>query len=154
MCSMINIRAAFETDIPQILKIEQESFSVPWTHGQLLREIYNEESFFLLAVEKNDVLGFVILRCSEYEAQLFQIAVCGRHRRRGVADKMMAAALCHFFKFRQAAEKTPIKLTLEVRTGNTAAIKLYEKHGFNFVANRKNYYTHPTEDAVVMMREV
>ena len=145
---MIIVRAALETDIPQILKIEHEAISPPWTHGALLGEIYNENSFFTLAVEDDNVLGFVILRCSEEESQLLQIAVETQNRRRGIADMLMDA-VC-----RRAASMPPMKVLLEVRAGNAAAINLYKKHGFVSVAVRKNYYTHPVEDAAVMMREM
>ena len=148
---MIKIRDAFEADIPQILSIEHEAISPPWTHGALLSEIYNDDSFFALACENDEagsVLGFIILRCCGDEAQLLQIAVCSGSRRRGVADMLMAAALGH------AAEKHSIKIFLEVRESNTAAICLYKKHGFAIVTVRKKYYTSPTENAAVMMREL
>ena len=150
MYSMIKIRAASEADIPQILEIEHEAISPPWTHGALLGEIYNEDSFFALAADDDNVgnvLGFIILRCSDDEAQLMQIAVSSQNRRRGVADMLMAAALRH------TAEKSPMKIFLEVRESNTAAVNLYKKHGFVTIAVRKKYYTNPTENAVVMMRE-
>ena len=41
-------------------------------------------------------------------------------------------------------------VTLEVRAGNAAAIALYQKNGFVPVGRRKNYYTAPTEDAILM----
>ena len=148
---MIKIRAASEADIPRILEIEHEAISPPWTHGALLSEIYNDDSFFALAYENDDagdVLGFIILRCPDAPAQLLQIAVGAHSRRRGVADVLMAAALRH------AVKKLPVKIFLEVRESNTAAINLYKKHGFVTVAVRKKYYTNPVEDAAVMMREL
>ena len=39
--------------------------------------------------------------------------------------------------------------TLEVRAGNTAAIQLYEKHGFLLAGRRRNYYEKPVEDALI-----
>jgi ribosomal-protein-alanine N-acetyltransferase len=39
---------------------------------------------------------------------------------------------------------------LEVRSGNKAAQALYEQAGFRAIARRTNYYSDPTEDAVVM----
>ena len=41
-------------------------------------------------------------------------------------------------------------VTLEVRAGNAAAVALYHKWGFLPVGRRKNYYTAPTEDAILM----
>ena len=151
---MIKILAAMEVDIPRILEIEHEAISPPWTHGALLSEIYNDDSFFALATENGDVLGFIILRCSDEDAQLLQIAVSGKSRRRGVADMLMAAALGHVAALRHADERSPKKIFLEVRERNTAAISLYQKHGFVTIAVRKKYYTNPVEGAAIMMKEV
>lgn len=43
-------------------------------------------------------------------------------------------------------------MTLEVRPSNAAAIALYEKHGFAQVGRRKDYYTDPREDALLLTR--
>ena len=145
---MIHIRQAAESDIPRILEIENEAISPPWSHGALLSEIFSEKSFFALAVENGDVLGFVILRCSDEEAQLLQIAVCGQNRRRGIANMLMTAALDH------VAKNSPMKFFLEVRESNIAAIRLYKQHKLATIAVRKDYYTHPIENAIVMMREI
>ena len=40
------IRAATEDDIPRILEIEREAISPPWTHGALLSEMHNVDTFF------------------------------------------------------------------------------------------------------------
>ena len=45
-------------------------------------------------------------------------------------------------------------LFLEVRENNTAARKLYEKTGFVEVGMRKNYYSNPTENAVLYKMEI
>jgi len=37
-----------------------------------------------------------------------------------------------------------------VRRSNNAAIALYYKFGFRFVYERRNYYSEPVEDALVM----
>ena len=143
---MINIRVAEESDISRILEIEHESISPPWTHGALLREIYNENSFFALAVENDNILGFVILRASEGSGEILQVAVCKNNRRRGAANVLLTAALDY------AAFRRIKKVFLEVRESNHAAINLYKKHGFVKVAVRKNYYTQPLENAAVMMK--
>ncbi|NLA86564.1 MAG: ribosomal protein S18-alanine N-acetyltransferase, partial [Clostridiales bacterium] len=77
-------------------------------------------------------------------AELYQIAVREDMRRRGVADSLMAAALAY------CRENHIDSLYLEVRKSNEAAIRLYQKHGFKNAGRRKNYYSNPVEDAVVM----
>jgi len=145
---MIKITSAMEEGIPRILEIEQASISPPWTHGALLSEIYRDDSLFALAVEDNVVIGFCILRRMADEGELLQIAVDALARRRGVGDLLMKAAL-------DFARAIPLRAVyLEVRAGNDAAIALYKTHGFTRTGARKDYYTQPVEDAVIMTREI
>ena len=159
----MTIRAATEDDIPRILEIENETITPPWTHGALLSEIYRDDCFFAVSYvgghesrtcgfddiggHEARTCGFVILRrMSEDEGELLQIAVDKTARRRGVADKLMGAAM------RYSEVLSIRRIFLEVRKGNETAIALYKKHGFVNVRVRKDYYSDPTEDAVVMVR--
>ena len=141
---MIRVRPAREEDMHGVLEIELESISPPWTHGGLLREIYRNDSFFALATERVAVLGFVILRRMADEGELFQIAVRAAQRRRGVADLLMEAALGWAYGCGVT------EIYLEARASNEAARALYKKHGFKQTGHRKEYYTDPVEDAVIM----
>jgi len=155
---MIFTRLATEEDIPRIIEIENEAISPPWTHGSLLNEIYNDDSFCVIAVEaaekaeeetaRPDILGFAILRQVGDDAELLQIAVDRLARRGGVGNKLMEAVLDY------AAEKGYLKVFLEVRCTNKAAVFLYKKHWFKSVRIRKGYYTDPIEDAYIMAREI
>ena len=140
----ITMRDALEEDIARILEIERTSFSLPWTHGSLLSEIYNEDSFFAVALEKDRITGFVILRCAADEGELLQIAVDEKARRKGVASTLMDEALAW------GRQNGVASIYLEVRKSNKAAIELYSKYGFASEGDRKNYYAGPVEDAAVM----
>ena len=164
---MVCIRTASEADIPQILEIEQDAISPPWTHGFLLQAIYQEDSHFVVATacklqifdecndsdtekgsrEKEVIVGFAVLRQVGDDGELMQIAVDKSFRRSGVGDLLIGAILDH------AHENSFESVFLEVRKSNTAAVGLYQKHGFTPVRTRKNYYTDPTEDALVMVRQ-
>ena len=161
---MVIIEAATEDDVPQIMEIELEAISPPWTHGALLSEIYNLDSLFAVARyaddtgnrrqgaeirarENSSVLGFLILRRMADEGELLQIAIDKAARREGVADSLMEEAL------RYAEDNALVSVFLEVRKSNAAAIALYGKHGFEPVRFRKDYYSSPVEDAVLMVRK-
>jgi ribosomal-protein-alanine N-acetyltransferase len=45
-------------------------------------------------------------------------------------------------------------MSLDVRESNTAALKLYERHGFITVGRRRGYYHHPSEDGLLMRAEL
>lgn len=141
---MIEIVIAQEAHIPAVLSIENASISPPWSEGALLNEVGRDDGLFTLAVENGAVLGFLILRRVADEAELYQIAIHEDARRRGVADILMNTA-------KEYCRKNNIlSIYLEVRKSNEPAIRLYKKHGFKNEGRRKNYYSSPVEDAIVM----
>ena len=78
------------------------------------------------------------------EGQITNIATLPECRRRGYAAAVVAALL------EEARSRKLAFVTLEVRETNAPAIALYEKFGFAVVGRRKNFYTEPTEAALVM----
>jgi len=136
---------ATEVHLPQIIAIEQEAFNLTWTHEMFSRELSRPDSYFDVAVENGAVIGFCILRrIADVEGEILNIAVSQAFRRRGVADALLNSAMTH-------AEGIA-EVYLEVRVGNSAAILLYEKHGFRQLGRRKHYYDAPIEDAFTMCR--
>ena len=78
------------------------------------------------------------------EGYITNIAVHPDHRRKGIAFQLTE-------NLKAKAQSLELSfLTLEVRESNLAAIKLYEKAGFETVAKRKNFYSDPKEDAILM----
>jgi len=145
---MIIIKPATENDIDRIMEIEHDSFTPPWTHGQLLAEIYREDSFFIVALDDDEIVGYAILGTSIDEGQILSIAVVSTARRKGIADLLMYTMITH------AKELELESIFLEVRKSNEPAQELYKKHDFEFVRYRENYYTDPDEDAVVLKRDL
>ncbi len=80
------------------------------------------------------------------EGEISNVAVLPNERRRGIAGSLIRIALS------EARELGVSDFTLEVREGNTAALSLYESFGFQIEGRRRNYYTNPTEDALIMWR--
>jgi len=148
---MTLITPATEEDISKIIEIEREAISPPWTHGALLSEIYKDDSFFIIAVDDTGepspcVAGFAIIRQVGDDGELLQIAVDKNQRRLGVGDLLMEAVVAYAWK------NTCNSIFLEVRRGNKPAVSLYEKHGFKSVRIRRDYYSDPVEDALVMTK--
>ena len=141
---MTEIRAVGSADIPRIAEIERACFSPPWSEKSLIEELSSPDTFFAAAEEAGRIIGFLIARISGGDAELYQIAVTEDRRRRGDASKLMDAML--FWAKNAGAEK----VFLEVRAGGHAAVALYEKYGFAVIGTRKDYYSAPTEDALIM----
>jgi ribosomal-protein-alanine N-acetyltransferase len=80
------------------------------------------------------------------DGELLKIVVDKIERGNGIGDLLMEAVLDY------TEEKGFKAVFLEVRIGNIAATRLYEKHGFKSVRIRKDYYNAPFEDALIMVR--
>ncbi len=133
--------------IEQVAAIEKTCFSHPWSEELLREELWNDSAVVIVAEGVDGtVLGYAGLQTVLDEGYINNVAVASPFRRQGVADELIAA----FVRFGQAKLAF---LTLEVRASNAPAIALYEKHGFQPVGRRKNYYDDPTEDAVLMTLE-
>ena len=78
------------------------------------------------------------------EAHIGTIAVHPLWRQRGLGEKLLVTLL------RQARELGAVLATLEVRPGNQAAQRLYRRHGFAEVGQRKRYYQDNGEDALLL----
>lgn len=151
---MITVRAAAHNDVPGILKIAGESISPAWTHGYVKERLGRDDTLLLVALEEqrgraeSRIVGFAAFRQVGDDGELLQIAVEIGERRCGIGSLLLGAITDY------ASKKALDSILLEVRSGNGAAIALYKKHGFEYVRIRKNYYSAPVEDAIVMAKSI
>ena len=138
------IRPMEVSDIDGIIEIEKECFSAPWSRNGISEELDNENAHFLAAVCDNRVLGYIGVHEVCGEAYIDNIAVRSEYRQLGLGEKLLIAAQEGAF-----SRKCEF-ISLEVRKSNSAALSLYEKLGYEKVGERKNFYTDPQEDAVIM----
>ncbi len=130
-----------------VAELERMCFSAPWNEAMLEEELYNDTASFIVAEgEDGQVLGYAGLHVILDEGYIDNVAVRPTCRRQGIADRLLDV----FCRFGQA---NLAFLTLEVRPSNTAAVALYEKHGFQEAGRRKDYYENPKEDALLLTRE-
>ena len=130
-----------------VAELERMCFSTPWNEAMLEEELYNDTASFIVAEgEDGQVLGYAGLHVILDEGYIDNVAVRPTCRRQGIADRLLDV----FCRFGQA---NLAFLTLEVRPSNTAAVALYEKHGFQEAGRRKDYYEDPREDALLLTRE-
>ena len=130
-----------------VAALERLCFTTPWNEAMLEGELYNDTASFIVAQrDDGEVLGYAGLHVILDEGYIDNVAVRPEYRRQGVADRLLDV----FCRFGQAHLAF---LTLEVRPSNTSAVALYEKHGFKEAGRRKDYYTDPTEDALLLTKE-
>jgi ribosomal-protein-alanine N-acetyltransferase len=134
-----------ECHLPKVQEIEAASSGAPWSERAFRNELDNPHGVFLVAVDRGgEVCGYGGMWLIVDEAHITNLAVAPDQRRRGVAKRLMRSLLTI------ARERGMVCSTLEVRTGNTAAIRLYEALGYAQVSVRKRYYPDNREDAAIM----
>jgi ribosomal-protein-alanine N-acetyltransferase len=143
---MIKIEKMDESHVAPIAQLETLCFSDPWSENSIASELASRLSYWLVAVEDGQVLGYIGSQSVLGESDMMNVAVHPDHRRRGIAE-MLVTTLSHDLK-----ERDNVCLTLEVRASNMPAIGLYEKLGFVQVGLRKNYYRNPREDALILRK--
>ena len=143
---MMDIVKMDESHVAPIAELEKLCFSDPWSENSIATELTSRLSYWLVAVEDGQVVGYIGSQSVLGESDMMNVAVHPERRRRGIAEKLVLA-LSHDLK-----QRDNVCLTLEVRASNAPAIALYEKLGFAQVGRRPNYYRNPKEDAFIMRR--
>ena len=141
----VTVRKATVADIPSLCALENECFSLPWSPSAFEDFFANGCSLCLAALYEDKIIGYVGMNLLAGEGEITNLAVTENFRRHGAASALIDA-LCQ--------TDSVERLLLDVRVSNAAARALYEKHGFTVDGIRKNFYSKPREDAVLMSRTV
>ena len=143
-------RLAGSADLDAVLAIEEASFNNPttreWYEGELKRP---EVCFiYVLRTDEQPVAAFCAFWLVVDQAHINNLAVRPELRGRGLGTQLLESILV------EARHLGATSLTLEVRRSNIAAQRLYAKAGFFEHSVRKNYYTQPVEDAIILLRKI
>jgi ribosomal-protein-alanine N-acetyltransferase len=145
------IESATPEVLDEVWAIEQACFSAPWTRKMLAAELSGNQFAHFLIAKCSDlqsgacvIAGYFCYWIVFEELRLMNLAVLAPFRRRGVATKLVCAAL------RAGVERGASRAMLEVRASNQEARNLYQQLGFRQTATRARYYVNPEEDAVLM----
>ncbi|MBQ7779563.1 MAG: ribosomal protein S18-alanine N-acetyltransferase [Clostridia bacterium] len=128
--------------------LEKECFSCPWSEDSFYECLSNERFCFVGLFEDGELVGYGGLVTVLDEGDVANIAVRTDKRGRGLG-KTLLSALCE-----EAERRGVTYLHLEVRESNAPARRLYESFGFQIDGIRKNYYTKPQENAVLMTKKL
>ena len=138
----MNITEMQEKHLPALAELEKQCFHAPWSEKMLREELGG--GIFLVAEQDGEVQGYVGCQTVLDEGYITNVAVSPDFRRQGAARRLIAELIA------RAKEKGLAFVTLEVRESNAPAIALYTGAGFTPVGKRKNFYSNPTENAVLM----
>lgn len=142
-------RVATKEDLDGVLAIEEASFNNPTTREWYEAELKRPEVCFIYVMRTDDrrVAAFCAFWLVAEQAHINNLAVLPELRGRGLGTQLLAAITD------EAAHLGATLLTLEVRQSNVPARRLYERAGFYQDGLRKNYYTNPVEDALILSRK-
>lgn len=145
----ILIAPALVQDLREIDRIEQVSFTAPWSEAMIEAEVSgNSFTNFVVCrrVPGGAILGYLSCWVVFEELRLMNLAVDPPARRHGIATLLVRHALA----LGQARGAT--RCVLEVRASNEQALGLYGRFGFRRFGARLRYYSNPEEEAIVMER--
>ncbi|NGZ74828.1 ribosomal protein S18-alanine N-acetyltransferase [Saccharibacillus alkalitolerans] len=142
----VSFRAMRLEDIPDVMIIEHESFSLPWTEQAFRSEMtLNHFARYLIMEVGGKPAGYAGMWTVIDEAHITNIAVRTAYRGRKLGERLLNELL-------DTAKALGLeRATLEVRVSNGVARNLYTKMGFREVGIRKGYYSDNNEDAVIMV---
>lgn len=132
-------------DIDQVLEVESQSFTLPWSREAFINELsINQYAVYIVIVDNGKVVGY----CGSWvvidESHITNIAILPDYRGKKLGEALLRKMI------EISKSMGAIRMTLEVRVSNHVAISLYEKLGFQKGGIRKRYYTDNHEDANIM----
>ena len=133
----ICVREMTPADAHAVFDIDRICFSEVWSE-QIFRDLFQYTSnHYYVAEQGHTLCGFAGISVALPE-----------YRRMGAAQQLLQMLLV------KAKETGCEQVMLEVRESNAAARQLYHKNEFEELAVRKQYYTQPVENGIVMNRKL
>jgi [ribosomal protein S18]-alanine N-acetyltransferase len=136
-------------DLDGVLAIEEASFNNPTTREWYEGELQRQEVCFIYILRTPDepVAGFCAFWRVAEQMHINNLAIRPELRGHGLGSHLLQSVIA------EAATMGAHHATLEVRRSNVAALRLYQRAGFHEAGVRRNYYTQPVEDALVLVLE-
>lgn len=137
----MHLRKMTETDLQQVLELQQELAFQDWNEKQFLSEIRANYAYCVVCEDEESLLGYAIFHLMGPDSELLSIATRESEQHKGIGSQLLHAGL-------DKLQEPDDQCFLEVRNGNVKARAFYEKHGFHLYNVRKNYYS-DGEDAAL-----
>lgn len=133
-------------DVPAVSRLEQETFSMPWSEKDFLDMVEKEDARYYVAEREGQLLGCCGLLMIAGEGNITNVMVAPWARNQGIGTEMLRHLLS------EGSREGMTAYTLEVRVSNAAAIHVYEKLGFVSEGIRPGFYERPEEDAMILWK--
>jgi ribosomal-protein-alanine N-acetyltransferase len=122
--------------------MERQVYPQPWSEGIFRDELARDDRVYIVAEDDGNIVGFGGLMLVGKDAHITTLAVRPDNRQVGLGTMLMLQLV------EAALNRGSLNLTLEVRSANIGAQRLYEKFDMAAVGVRKHYYR--DDDAVIM----
>jgi ribosomal-protein-alanine N-acetyltransferase len=151
--SAVMVSSMTEHDLLEVVEIEEQSGLSRWGWSAYYAELQssNRELMFVGRVTRpleqsqtHNLAGYIVARLAADELHINNVAVRQDYRKQGLGSALLLRVL------HEGRRLGGVKALLEVRSGNVVAQGLYQRGGFQLIGRRRNYYTDPPEDALVM----
>lgn len=115
----------------------------PWKKEQFFSFLTQPFHHYVTVTEEDNIIGFLLLTHLFEEAEIELIGVSPDYQRTGMGSKLLEKAKVLL------ANTEAESIFIEVRKSNQKAQQFYQKEGFTMIGERKQYYHHPKEDALI-----
>lgn len=137
------LRATTPADFAAIQAIEQRAFPDPWP-PEAFTDFLLPWAFTLLLEE--EIIGYIFYQGVEDEMVIINFAIDPAYQGQGWGELLLRETLAIMHDI------GVVYFYLDVRASNIQANSLYQKYGFSEIGIRKQYYSQPDEDAIVMRK--
>ena len=152
---MININFAKTEHVDLISEFEQNYFNTEAyskdTIIDILKDNYiliNNINLFVVTNQYDELIGYIIFTITNDYTDILKVFIRDNDRRNGYATLLINKIIELALRFKSK------KIMIEVRSKNISAIDFYKHNGFNEISIRKNYYTNPSDDALIFERNI
>ena len=148
------VEEARPDDVDALASLERRCYTHPWSVRGFREALRRGEHGLVLVARapagadpERGILGYCVIETAADELHVHNLAVRPEYRGGGLGRRLLVIALA--IGGRRGARVA----LLEVRESNRPAIALYHSMGFASVAVRRNYYSQPSEDALVLRKD-
>ena len=140
----VQIRWLIRRDMPEVLKIERESFEFPWTDEDFLCCLRQRNCIGMVAEYDHQIVGFMVYELHKARLHILNFAVASEFRRMGVGAQMVLRLVDKLSQQRRT------EILMEVRERNLDAQLFFKSQNFRAVNVLRCHYDDTDEDAYIM----